>query len=422
MTDRYSRATRRQFLWLAVTAAGTVCRLSAKGSREPAAGDGPPVSCAVIGTGFRGREILERLTAWEQADVKAYCDVYVPYLARAARLAPDSQGFEDYREMLSEIDELEAVFLATPTHLHREIAEDLLRAGKHVYCEAPMASTIEDCRAIARSASAVDSVFAVGLQNRSNPVYEHAYQFLRSRAAGSPVTDKGHWYENNSWRRPVGQPEFEEFLNWKLDADISLGLLGEAGVHSFDNSLRQRPDFPVAVSSFGSIMKWHDGREVEDVVSCIVEYADGFLSRFEASLANSFRQKYYLVNGTEGSFLLQDARAWWFKEADAPSLGWEVYASREKIGDEEGIVLLADATQLLERGFIPGQHQEESDGDLEDDPLQLAIEDFFNAIREGGAPAAGFREGHQSAAMAILAHQSLRRRERVEIDPALFEI
>ncbi|HUG44783.1 MAG TPA: Gfo/Idh/MocA family oxidoreductase, partial [Acidobacteriota bacterium] len=262
----------------------------------------------------------------------------------------------------------------------------------------------------------------VGLQNRPNPVYQHAYQFLRSRAAGSLVTDKGHWYENNSWRRPVGQPEFEEFLNWKLDADISLGLLGEAGVHSFDNFLRHRSDFPAAVSSFGSIMKWRDGRAVEDVVSCIVEYADGFLSRFEASLANSFRQKYYLVNGTEGSFLLQDARAWWFKEVDAPSLGWEVYASRERIGDEEGIVLLADATQLLEKGFIPGQHREDSEAALEDDPLQLAIEDFFNSIREGLPPAAGFREGHRSAVMAILAHQALRRRERLEIDPSSFEI
>jgi predicted dehydrogenase len=422
MTDRYSRATRRQFLWLAVTAAGTVHRLAAGGSGAPAAIAGPAVRCAVVGVGFRGREILERLTAWEGAEIKAYCDVYPPYLTRAGRLAPEARGYEDFREMLGDIDDLEAVFVATPTHLHREIAIELLSAGKHVYCEAPMASTIEDCRAIARAAAGSDAVFAVGLQNRANPVYQHAYQFLRARAAGSPVTDKGHWFENNSWRRPVGQSEFEEFLNWRLNSEVSLGLLGEAGVHSFDNTLRHRTDLPVSVTSFGSISKWHDGRTVEDVVTCVVEYEDGFLSRFEASLANSFRQKYYLVNGTEGSFLLQDSRAWWFKEADAPSLGWEVYASREKIGDEEGIVLLADATQLLERGFIPGEHQNDLEGDLEDDPLRIAIEDFFRSIREGSAPAAGNREGLQSAVLAIRAHESLRRRQRLEIAPDLFEI
>ena len=51
--------------------------------------------------------------------------------------------------MLDKISPNAAVIIATPTHTHKGIAVDCLNAGKHVYCEAPLAHTVEDCRAIA---------------------------------------------------------------------------------------------------------------------------------------------------------------------------------------------------------------------------------------------------------------------------------
>ena len=411
--------TRRQFLWM--TAVATTSLSSLKGrSREPET-EGPPIPCAVVGVGSQGRKILAALSRMERAPVKAYCDVYEPYLRRGRQLAPEARAFRDYSQMLKEVPEVQALFVATPTHLHREVVEAALALRKHVYCEAPLASTLEDSRIIARAAQQTESIFAVGLQNRANPVFKHASKFLRARATGTPVTEEGHWYTNNSWRRPVSDPDFESILNWKLSADTSLGLLGEAGVHTFDNSLRYRQDLPKAVTALGSIMKWNDGRTVPDTVFCIFEYPNGFLSRFEATLANSFREKYYLLNGTEGTILIENTRSWWFKEADAQSLGWEVYASREKIGNEEGIVLLANATKLLEQGLIPAEHSNDQ-ADPEEDPLYEALQDFLNSITDGTTPAGGYKEGYQSAVMAIKAHEALMAGKRVQIERTLFDI
>lgn len=404
-----------------MTAVGLYSLAAAAETRAIPPWEGPPIDCALVGVGIRGREILQMLSRMDRARTVAYCDLYEPFLRRGAQVAPEGRAYQDFTAMLAESPEIQAVFVATPTHLHREFVEQALAAGKHVYCEAPMASTLEDCRAMAQAAQKSDRVYAVGLQNRANPVFEHASKFIRARATGSLVTEEGHWFENSSWRRPVSDPDFEDALNWRLDAEVSLGLLGEAGVHSFDNSLRFQQDFPTAVTSFGSLMKWRDGRTTPDTVLCVFEYPGGFLSLFEATLANSFRERYYLLVGSEGTILIEDIRSWWFKEADAPNLGWEVYASREKIGNEEGIVLVADATKLLEQGLLPGEHEADPT-DFTQDPLYIALEDFLNSVANRRPPACGYLEGYRSTLMAIQAHQALVKRQRIEIDPAAFEI
>jgi hypothetical protein len=89
---------------------------------------------------------------------------------------------------------------------------------------------------------------------------------------------------------------------------------------------------------------------------------------------------------------LTETRCWLFKEADAPSLGWEVYAMRERVGREDGIVLVANASKLLERDLQPGQFAE---AELEEarDSLDYALEDFLRADSDGPAPACGADEG-----------------------------
>ncbi|HSR68228.1 MAG TPA: Gfo/Idh/MocA family oxidoreductase [Acidobacteriota bacterium] len=412
------KSSRREFLWM--SAAGVTALASLRGRSAPLF-QGPPVVCAVVGCGPQGRAIIESLSAWQEARVDAYCDLYPPYRRRVSRMLPEAAAYEDLNLMLQERPDIEAVFVATPTHLHRGPVEAALGAGKHVYCEAPMASTIEDARAIAQAAAASSSTFGVGLQYRASPLVEHTGNFLRARAVGSLVTEEGHDYQNTSWRRPVSDASFEEALNWRLDPRLSLGLEGEQGVHVFDHSLRFQGQFPSAVSGFGSLMKWHDGREMPDTVNIVLQYPNGLLSRFEASLANSFRRQYYLINGSEGSILMQPKRSWWFKEADARTLGWEVYATREKIGNEEGIVLRADATKLLQDGKIPSQ-ADQSGGSLQEDPLHIAVGEFLTSLRGGKPFPATALEGFQSAVLAVKAHQAVASGERIEIDAAEFEL
>ena len=127
------------------------------------------VRCAVIGLGPWGREILTALSRQKEAEIVAVCDKYAPLLRRGAGLAPKAAAEAEYRKVLDNKD-VQAVFIATPTHQHKQIVLDALQAGKHVYCEAPLAVTLEDAKAIALAArNAKKQYFQGGMQMRSDP-------------------------------------------------------------------------------------------------------------------------------------------------------------------------------------------------------------------------------------------------------------
>jgi hypothetical protein len=149
---------------------------------------------------------------------------------RAGRIAPEARGFADPAALLREAPEVEAVFVATPTDRHREIVEACLAAGKHVFCEAPLAASSPRQRP-SRVPQPPATGFAAGHQLRANPHFDHALKFLKVRAVGGWSADGGHWHSNTSWQRTVTDPSFMKEMNWQLDPNRSLGLFGEAGVH-----------------------------------------------------------------------------------------------------------------------------------------------------------------------------------------------
>src|SRR6266540_1651306 len=160
---------RRAFL---KTAAGTLALLVSRqglaSAQAPAAAPiaGPQVRFAIVGLGTWGREILDALGRTETAQITGICDIYEPFLTRAAATAPKAETATDWRRLL-ESPTVDAIVIATPTPNHREIALAALQARKHVYCEAPIAASVEDARAIAAAAAGASGVvFQAGLQGR----------------------------------------------------------------------------------------------------------------------------------------------------------------------------------------------------------------------------------------------------------------
>ena len=92
---------------------------------------GPPVNVGVVGLGAWGREILATLSRLDSAAVTAICDTYEPYLGKGREIAPRAALLADYRRLLDS-PAVEAVVVATPSHLHRDIALQAIQAGKHV--------------------------------------------------------------------------------------------------------------------------------------------------------------------------------------------------------------------------------------------------------------------------------------------------
>jgi predicted dehydrogenase len=376
-----------------------------------AGGARAPLDVAVIGAGRQGRAILGELAKIPSLRVAAVCDVVDSRLQAGLRRAPGAEGFADPRALLERKRELAAVFVATPTHLHRAAALDALAAGKHVYCEAPLASTLEDARAIVKAARSSGKLFQTGLQGRSNPIYALARSFVRAGAIGELVSLRAQYHRKTSWRTPAPDAAQERALNWQLDPKLSLGLVGEFGVQQFDVFDWMLGAYPLASRGNGAILLHKDGREVFDTVHCELAFPLERRLQYEATLANSFDGQCELLHGTLGSVKLAWNAGWLFKEADAPTQGWEVYANREAFHDEQGITLIADATKLA------AQNKLKEGVGLPDPPLYYALLDFARSVTESRPVVCTAEEGLRAAAVGILAEQSVRTGETVAIPP-----
>ncbi len=420
--------------------------LVAQPAPAPAAEAAPikKVKVAVIGLGTWGREILDQLGRIKQAEVAVICDNYAAMMRRSTSKAPGAAMVEDYKAVLANKD-VQAVIIATGTHQHKDIALEAMKAGKHVYCEAPLAHTVEDAKAIALEAkNLVGKIFQPGLQFHSDPQRRFLLPFIRTGALGKSIMSRAQWNKKTSWRSASPNPEREKELNWRLNQATSPGLIGEVGIHALEQATWFLNLQPTAVTGFGSNILWKDdGRDIADTAEVVIECAGGFRMKYSASLASSFDSESELLYGTDATVLMRDSKAWMFKEVDAPLLGWEVYAKKENFYKESGIVLTTGGSKQANLG---------SSGEAAAPPpaLLYALENFLGncaeitaqvedftstygtadkkALAENLATikflrdAADATEGYAATVLAIKANEAVVKGTRLELKKELFEL
>jgi predicted dehydrogenase len=407
----------------------------------------PPVSYGVIGLNDWGREILRTLSLLPAASVAAICDTYAHEFRKAKEIAPQAKTYEDYKQLLAD-PAVQAVIVATPTGTHRDIVLAALAAGKHVYCEAPLANSIEDARAIAKAArEAVKVVFQPGLQERSHPQRHFLVPFIRSGAMGRNVMARAQWHKSESWARQSPNAEREKELNWRLYQASSAGLLGEEGIHQIDIASWFWKSRPLAVTGFSSMILWqgdHD-RDVPDTAQAVFEYPGGVRLMYDATLCSSFDAAYELYYGTDSTIMLRDEKAWLFKEVNAPLLGWEVYCRRDQFYTSTGIALVANGSKqtaltatavsaspyeyaplyyALEAfhnntGLVAGVVKDFIDLYGDGDPKGLA--DALKAVKLP-KPAATWQEGFEATVLALKANEAAVKKEKIVFQNEWFEL
>lgn len=400
---------RREFM---VRSAGLVAAAAITPALSAALGRlAAPVRVGVIGCGRQGRAIMTELGTIEGATLAAICDTEQRRLDAATRRVADAKAFTDHRALLDS-KSVDAVFIATPTHLHRGIAEDALAAGVAVYCEAPLAHTIEDARAIAAAARASGVVFQSGYLARANPVYQLARTFYRSDAVRDLVSMTAVRARKTSWYSPASDADAEKRLNWLLDPEVTTGLAGEWGSHQFDVFHWYTDRYPTRVTGMGSVRLHDDGRSVHDTIACMLEFPGGPVLNYQATLANSYEGQYELLRGTNAAIKLGWSHGWMFKEADAPTQGWEVYANRQQFHKDEGITLIAGATKLAEQGKL------QQGVGLPHDSLWYGIEAFLKSVSEKAPVVCSADDGMRSTIVGIRTHEAITSGRSVTIDPA----
>ena len=420
-------------------------------AKEPAI----KIKVAVIGLGAWGREIINTLTRLRQADdpvdaeIVAICDNYPAAFKRIASAAPGATQTPDYKTILDNKD-IKAVIIATPTFQHKEVALAALKAGKHVYCEAPLAGSIEDAREIALAAKAAKNlIFQAGLQKRSDKQRLFLLPFIRSGALGKTLQARAQYHKKTIWRSTSPNPEREKTLNWRLSKTTSLGLIGEIGSHQIDQAGWFMNALPKAVTGFGSVMFWQDDRDVPDTVQAVLEFPGGAQMIYDATLANSFDGEYEMLYGSDAAIMMRESKAWMFKEVDSPLLGWEVYCDKTAFYSETGIALVAGRTAAKTEKTTNEQGKPVEPDPFTNTPLYFALNNFLRNANEFsdsaehyktdyGAddveglmdflaktkrrPAAGYLEGFQAVVTAVKANEAILGSKRIELKPEWYDL
>jgi UDP-N-acetylglucosamine 3-dehydrogenase len=145
------------------------------------------VRFAVIGLGWFGEKHCEALSGIPHVELHALCTRTESRLKEVARTFGVKKTYSDYNQLLAD-PEVDAVSVVTMWDQHVAPAVASLKAGKHLFLEKPMASTVKDCEAIIRAAKATDKYFMVGHICRFNPRYAAAKMEIAAGKIGKIVS------------------------------------------------------------------------------------------------------------------------------------------------------------------------------------------------------------------------------------------
>jgi len=164
------------------------------------------------------------------ANIYALCDVDTAFAAHVFAGYPKAKVYQDFRKMLDNEREIDAVVIGTPDHTHAVIAAYAMRMGKHVYVEKPMCKTVHECRELTRIAKAMNVVTQMGNQGHATEGSRQTVEWIRSGAIG-PVREVQLSTNRPIW--PQGDIPSPEGVSvpGSLDWDVWLGPAPQKQYH-----------------------------------------------------------------------------------------------------------------------------------------------------------------------------------------------
>ena len=204
---------------------------------------------------------------------------------RAAEFARqyDATAYSTVEEMLND-PEIDAVIVCTPNFLHAEMTIKALQSGKDVFCEKPMATSLEECQQMVAVAKQTGHRLLIDQNQRLAPAHQKARQLLADGAIGKPLTFKASFGHGGPETWSVNKGNGTWFFNAKAS---KYGAVFDLGIHKID-VLRYlfAADF---ASVYGKLVtldkKGPDGQPiaVDDNAFGILKTTDGVIGSLAAS-------------------------------------------------------------------------------------------------------------------------------------------
>jgi predicted dehydrogenase len=146
------------------------------------------VNVAGIGIGSRGGADVGEIAGLGH-NIVALCDVDDNYAAKEFAKYPDAKRFTDYRVMFDKMGNgIDGVIIGTPDHTHALIAMEAMRRGKHIYCEKPLAHSVQEVRDLMAAAHQYKIVNQLGNQGHSSGSIRRVCEWIWAGAIGNVHT------------------------------------------------------------------------------------------------------------------------------------------------------------------------------------------------------------------------------------------
>jgi predicted dehydrogenase len=274
------------------------------------------IGVALIGTGFMGkchamayRAVKAVYGDMPDIDLVALCDVDPDHTALRAREYGFARATTDWHDLLKD-PAIDLVSITSPNGMHREMAVAALAAGKHVWCEKPMALTIPDAQAMEAAARKSGRVTALGYGYLRNPALQFARQLIAEGAIGEVFDFRGAVDEDY-----LADPALP--WSWRMTRQqAGLGTLGDLTCHLV--SLAHELVGPIVslcamtdtIHTTRPSPKGPAGVENDDIAHALVRFAGGARgvlasSRIAHGRKNGLRVE---VHGSKGMIWLDNER------------------------------------------------------------------------------------------------------------------
>lgn len=328
------------------------------------------VQVCVIGVGRAGM-VHARNFRWHvsNAELAAIVDIDIERARAAAReLDIGDRFYTDLEQALQKVT-VDAVVITTPTFTHAPLTLKAAAAGKHIFCEKPMALTLEECDQMIEATQQAGVLLQIGFMRRFDPPFLEAKRQIDEGAIGRPLIVR------TLTRGPGLPPE------WANDIRTSNGMLAEVNSHDFDT------------------VRWLSGGEFVSV-----------FARGAAHKVLALRQQYPDFYDTAIVSILLDNGTMGMIDGICPAdYG---YDARAEVVGTEGVLVIGElhalpVNRVTKAGNVVAPR-------IPSWPVRFAqayqaeATHFVECIREGKSPSVGGRDGRQALEAVLAANRSIK--------------
>jgi predicted dehydrogenase len=313
------------------------------------------IKTGVVGCGYWGPNLIRNLNAQPKCDLAYISDLDADRLNHVGLLYPGTRKVADYQEILRDAA-VEAVVVATPMSTHFKLGMEVLKAGKHLFLEKPMATNSDDCRALNQEAVRRGLTIMVGHTFVYSPAVRKIKQLM-------DAGELGDIYYVNMSRVNLGIFQKDANVVWDLvPHDVAmLGYLFGAD--------------PVSVSAVGHCYVQRD-LGVEDVAFVTLEYPGGRLAHIHVSWLDPNKIRNCTFVGSKKMLVYDDVSA--AEKIRVYDKGVDVQPHYESFGEFQLLYRAGDV-------FIPRLDTVE--------PLKAETGHFLDLVAGGTSPLSSGIEG-----------------------------